>query len=1070
MATSFKDPVYDELDAKFAAQVGVPAWLMSSIRLNGERSNSDQVSSAGAKTVNQFTPTTRKLVMDKYDVDPWASDEASTLGKAYLLKESLDRNGQDPAAAAREYIGGTNTANHGPQTRAYVNRVMMGRPKAEQAAQPGAAPSGGRSLSGELAASRPQQPSIAKIYEAYQAGKMSPEQEKEFEADVNSGSILLPRKASLKVAPESNVVPDAVIEAYVGGKMNPQQVAEYEADLKSGAIKLPEGMTHTPAEAPGLIDRVKDVFTGNLRATAETANLPEWTGMPELNQLSMASAKTGLGTMFAPTDEAVKIIQAQFPGVKVRQDEKGNPILTSSVDGKEYAVPPGLSVGDIPRVLGGVAAFVPSGGAATIPGMIAGGAATQAAIEGTQAATGGQFNAGEVALAGAAGPVANLVAKGVGGAVRGVAGVLQKGGAPVEQQVARAATTAPEAAAVRPAAEVPPGAPAPAATPVAVAEAPIEQAANSVWKSADSDIPVIFKGVEPTAGPDGRMYARVEVNGKLTYVPADELVMQGAAKESAAVAPKVMATEAAPAAEMSQEQLASLAKKAATSSMGKKSATEELAAQATPNKAVTEAADRLKMELDPDFVTDNEQFRRLVGLARSQAGSAAESRGIKVAEDAANKAEEALESLGASRDIASVSDKVKSSLAATRDDMEKASNALYKEIDEVVPKSYPVEMPATKARIEAVVSDLGGMDGLSGQEKQLAKMFEGPVTYGRLARERGLIGKALAGKESPYGSMEEGALKQLYKAMAEDQLEAVTAIGGEALRDKYRLASQLVAKRKGLEKRIVGAFGKDGSGSLVPALRNSIGASVRGDDKGLAKLVQTIPEPLRKEALSSALLSYATSTTKGGQFGFPQYSKMYQGMRQNSPVYATIVKTLGEGSDELLTDLYQVSQSIAKAQQAVLHTGKANQGFLDTLKGPETLVGKVLEGAKGAAARGAATEAATSIAIGPTGAGFLGGAVQSLAGGRKDALKAVGDLLTSPEFKEVVRQSATKGFVSDKSIQRLARARAMKGYSSFMSETFKKDPTEREAWINAALQSGRGKDREQPIAGQGKKL
>jgi len=1015
MATSFKDPVYDELDAKYASQVGVPEWLMASIRLNGERSNPDQVSFAGAKTVNQFTPTTRKLVLDKYGVDPWASDEASTLGKAYLLKESLDRNGQDPAAAAREYIGGTNTANHGPQTKAYVNRVMMGRPKGE--ATTAAQPSGARSLSSELAASRPQQPSIAKIYEAYQAGKMSPEQEKEFEADVNSGSILLPRKASLKVAPVSDVVPDGVIEAYVSGKMSPQQRAEFEGDVKSGAAKLPEGMTLTPPEQPGMVDRIKDVFTGNLRASGETATLPEWTGMPELNQLSAASAKTGLGTMFAPTDEAVKIIQAQFPGVTVRQDEMGNPILKSSVDGKEYAVPPGLAVGDIPRVIGAVGAFTPAGRATSLGGMAAGGAATQAAIEGTQAATGGDFNKTDVALAGAAGPLANLVAKGVTGAVRGVSNVLAKSGAPVEQQVAgavRTAELAPEAAAVR-AAEVP----------------PVQAAPETVAARAAPEVP-----------------------------PA-----QPAAPVAA------VAEELAPAvADMTQEQLASVAKKAATGTLGKQAATEELAAQAAPNKAVTEAAERLKMELDPDFVTDNEQFRRLVGLTRSQVGSAAEARGIKVAADAADKAEEALTALGANRDIAAVSDKIKSTLGATRDDLEKASDALYKEIDEVVPKSYPVEMPATKARLDSVVSDMGGMEGLSGQEKHLAKMFEGPVTYGRLARERSLIGKALAGKESPYGSMDEGSLKQLYKAMAEDQLQAVTSVGGDALRDKYRLATQLVAKRKGLEKRIVESFGKDGSGSLVPALRNSIGASVRGDDKGLTKLIQTIPEPLRKEALSSALLNYAASTTKGGQFGFQQYSKMYQGMRQNSPVYAAVVKTLGEGSDELLTDLYQVSQSIAKAQRSVLHNGKANQGFIDTLKGPETLVGKVLEGAKGAAVRGLATEAATSMAIGPTGAGFMGGAVQAIASGRKDALKAVGDLLTSPEFKEVVRQAGTKGFASDKSIERLARARAMKGYASMVSESFKRDPTEREAWINAALQSGRGKDRDQPLAGQGKKL
>lgn len=1013
MATSFKDPVYDELDARYASQVGVPEWLMTSIRLNGERSNPDQVSSAGAKTVNQFTPTTRKLVLDKYGVDPWASDEASSLGKAYLLKESLDRNGQDPAAAAREYIGGTNPANHGPQTQAYVNRVMVGRPKVantEQADSTPASPAATaprQSTFDRISAQmqKPAAPAIANVFRAYESGVMSPEESAQFEGDVNAGRLMLPQGAKLKetAAPKTapNLVPDGVIQAYVDGKMSPGDSGQFEADVKSGLVKLPEGMTLTPAEKPGLIDRAKDVFTGNLRATGETENLPEWTGMPELNQLSKAGLKTGVGTMFAPTDEVPKIIQAQFPGVKVRQDEKGNYIMQSSVDGKDYAIPPGLTVGDIPRVIGGIAAFTPAGRAASVGGMAAGGAATQAVIEGTQAATGGDFNPGEVVLAGAAAPVASLVAKGVGGAVRGVSNVLQKAGAPIEAQAGRTAAVAPEAAAARAIPEVPP--------------------------------------IEPTPA---------------TQVPAAAVIEQAAPV----------------AAEMTQEQLASMAKKAATGTLGKKTAMEELAAQAAPNKAATEAAERLKMELDPDFVTDNEQFRRLVGLTRSQAGSAAEARGIKVAADAADKAEEALQALGASRDIAAVSDKVKGALAATRDDLERASNALYKEVDEVVPKSYPVEMPSTKARIEAVVSDMGGMEGLSGQEKQLAKMLEGPVTYGRLARERALIGKALAGKESPYGSMEEGSLKQLYKAMAEDQLDAVTSVGGEVLRDKYRLASQLVAKRKGLEKRIVESFGKDGGGSLVPALRNSINASVRGDDKGLTKLIQTIPEPLRKEALSSALLNYAASTTKGGQFGFQQYSKMYQGMRQNSPVYAAVVKTLGDGADELLTDLYQVSQSIAKAQQSVLHTGKANQGFLDTLKGPETLVGKVLEGAKGAAARGAATEAATSMAIGPTGAGFMGGAVQSLASGRKDALKAVGDLLTSPEFKEVVRQSGTKGFASDKSVERLAKARAMKGYASMVSESFKRDPTEREAWINAALQSGRGKDREQPIAGQGKKL
>lgn len=993
MAQSYKDPIYDELDAGVESRLGLPTGLLTAIRTKGERSNADQVSSASAKTVYQVIPATREAIIEKYKIDPWLSPENAALGAGYLLKEGLERNRGNAAEAVGEYIGGIDRKNWGPVTKAYINRVMVGQKQAAPA-EAAATPAQGRSLRGELAKQAPAVPSIAKIYEAYQAGKMSPEQEKEFEADVQSGSILLPRKAQLKAAPVSDVVPDAVLEAYTAGKMSPEQIAEFEGDIKSGAIKLPAGMSMGAPEKPGMMARIRDVVTGELRATGETKNLPEWTGMPELNQLSAASAKTGLGTMFAPSAEIPQIIKAQFPGVQVRQDEKGNSIIKSSVDGKEYAIPPGVTMGDIPRLLGGIAAFGPAGGATSLGGLAAGSAATQAAIEATQAATGGEFNPSEVAVAGAAAPIGALVARGMGASLRGVQQTLSKGGAGTR--------------------EVPPI----GAAPVA----PVRPAAPPVAAAVPESMPPV-------------------------------------------------APVAAPAAELSQEQLASVAKKAATSPIGKAAATEQLAAQARPSQPVVEAAQRLKMELDPDFVTDNEQFRRLVGLTRSQAGSDAEARGIAVVSKAAEKADEALESLGASRDVAAVSDKIKSSLSATRDALEKSSDALYREIDDAIPKSYPVEMPALKARLDKVVEEMGGIEGLSAPEKNLAKMFDQPVTYGRLARERGLIGKALAGKESPYGSMEEGSLKQLYKAMAEDQLDAVTSIGGEAMRDKYRLASQTVAKMKALEKRIIQTFGKDNSGSLVPALRNSIGAATRGDDKGLNKLIQTIPEPLRKEALSSALLTYASSTTKGGQFGFPQYAKMYQGMRNNSPVYAAVVKTLGEGSDQLLTDLYQVSQSIAKAQAAVLQTGKANQGFLNTLKGPETLIGKVMEGAKAAAVRGAATEAATSMAFGPTGAGFMAGAIQTAASGRKDAMKAVGDLLTSPEFKDVVKQAATRGFASDKSVSRLARAREMKRYSAFMSDTFKKDVTEREKWVNAAIQSGRGKDKEkQPLAGQGEKL
>lgn len=982
---SYKDPLYAQLDAQSESELGLPSGLLASVRMNGERSNHDQTNSNKTATVYQFIPETRDAILKKYGIDVTLNPENASKGAGLLLQESLKRNRNDPAQAVGEYIGGISRDNWGSQTKAYINRVMvaLGKTNAPQATTSTGQP---RSLSAELAASsQSQAPSIAKVYEAYQAGKMSPEQEKEFEADVSAGSVLLPRNAKLKVSEPSNIVPDAVIEAYTNGKMSDAQVAEFRADVQAGTVKLPEGINLGELKTPGIIDRIKDVVTGELRQTDETRTLPEWTGMPELNQLSLASLKAGAGTMFAPSAEIPQILKAQFPGVEVRADAKGNNIVKSPTDGKEYIIPPGLTMGDIPRVIGGVAAFTPAGRATSLAGGAAGAAATQAAIETTQAATGGQFNPAEIALAGAAAPVATLVAKGVGGAVRGVQNVLQKGQAPLVAERAGGVQLAAGQPAVYPEPPIPS---APAAT-----VAPVVDAA----------------------------------------VPAAKTV----------------------------EELADLAKKAATGTFGKKQATEELAAQASPSKTVTDAAQRLKMELDPEFVTDNEQFRKLMGLMASRAGSEAESRSIAVVKNAADRADEALAGLGATRDAAALSDKVKGSLSATRDDMQKAADKLYDEIDAAIPKSYPVELPALNARLGKVVEEMGGIKGLSSAEKALADMLDSPVTYGRLARERSLIGKALAGKESPYGSMEEGSLKQLYKAMSEDQLDAVTAIGGEAMRDKYRLATQSVATRKNLEKKIVEFFGKDGSGSLVPSLRNSINASVKGDDKGLTKLLNVIPKELQKEAMSTALLNYASSTTKGGQFGFAQFEKMYRGMRDNSPVYAAVVKTLGPNADEILTDLYQVSRAIAKAQDSVLYTGKANQAILQNMKGAETLVGKVLEGAKAAAARGAAMEAATSMAVGPTGAGFMAGAVQAATTPRKDVAKAIGELLTSPEFKDVIQQVVKKGEAPPHAVTRLAKAKAMRGYGQYMSESFRRDITEREAWLNSAMQSSRSRDKEQ---------
>ena len=103
-------------------EYGLPRGLMAGIRTRGERSNADQVSEAGARSVYQFIPATRRLFMQRYGIDAWAGPEQAARAAALHLLESYRRHG-DWNRAITEYHGGPNPRNWGPRTRAYSRRV-----------------------------------------------------------------------------------------------------------------------------------------------------------------------------------------------------------------------------------------------------------------------------------------------------------------------------------------------------------------------------------------------------------------------------------------------------------------------------------------------------------------------------------------------------------------------------------------------------------------------------------------------------------------------------------------------------------------------------------------------------------------------------------------------------------------------------------------------------------------------------------------------------------------------------------------------------------------------------------
>lgn len=235
MANSYKDPYWSNLSANTEKLLKLPSGLLQNIVMHGEKSNADQVSSAGAKTVYQITPTTRNLVLKKYGVDAFLNDKNASMAAGLLLQESLKRNKGDVEAAIGEYHGGTDRKNWGPVNQAYRKRVMS--------AQGGDTPQQSQSTFQKVRSNfqQDQAPTIAKVYDAYRAGKLNAQQKRDFESDVRSGAIMLPEGGQLigKSNSQATMLPQSVSDAYASGRLNAQQKADLEADLKAGLVRLP---------------------------------------------------------------------------------------------------------------------------------------------------------------------------------------------------------------------------------------------------------------------------------------------------------------------------------------------------------------------------------------------------------------------------------------------------------------------------------------------------------------------------------------------------------------------------------------------------------------------------------------------------------------------------------------------------------------------------------------------------------------------------------------------------------------------------------------------------------------
>jgi hypothetical protein len=601
--------------------------------------------------------------------------------------------------------------------------------------------------------------------------------------------------------------------------------------------------------------------------------------MPELNQMSVASLKSALGTMASSPQETVQILKANFPNMGVRQDASGNFILRSSVNQQEYAIPPGISMGDIPRFLGSLFAFTPAGRAATIPGAIAGSAATQAAIEATQAATGGQISPEEVAIAGALGPTGQIIQRGTA--------ALRPRPAPVV-----APRVEPTFEPPAPAAAIPPTAP----------SAPVQGPAGAPMGAALAE-PIVPAGAAVT--PEGDVASVLNLARKAGGFGPGSSAAKAKLIDMAQVNPEAKAAADRLGIEVPFDVFSDnpQVRSAVGLTRALVAGEPEAAWESTVRQAI-QRADEISQQFDANFI----EGRPAPGMT----------------------SQKILDNLNSTRDA------LKTDAKAIYDRIDEVVpknapvnlNNLRTYIDDLrVNLGESGRMTPQEANL-AKMLEKGELTyfGLK-REKDLVGQAVGGLKspYDNMAA---------ADLKRLYAALAQDQMDNVAALAGDEARRELRA--ANLMTTKQKALEKRIVGAFGQE--IDGSVAQRMQSAITTAAKGDAAAFNR-----LMKVVpeelrkETIATALASVTAGKAAGRAATAETV---FSPTEYTKVYRGLRSNPPVYARMVSIMGPEWDRASRDLYEVSRRIADAQARIPTTGKANQILGDAAV--TGLMGKVM--------------------------------------------------------------------------------------------------------------------------------
>ena len=536
--------------------------------------------------------------------------------------------------------------------------------------------------------------------------------------------------------------------------------------------------------------------------------------------------------------------------------------------------------------------------------------------------------------------------------------------------------------------------------------------------------------------------------------PAPSAVPTGAptgmAPPTAGMAPPIAGEAIEEAAvEIGRDELIDLARKAVSRTPGASRAKAELAQIAKTNPEAQAAAERLGLELPVDVLSDNSQLKAVTGLTRSQIGSSAQTAWAETYKEAAERGYQAMDELEAITDISQVSADVFNRIDNANKGLGTRAANLRDEVTDTIDSRGRVDTGGIKTWLQNRIDDLGGgkegIANLSSEEKRLwATVSKGNPTYAALNEQRDLIGQALEKTTGPWANSNTKKLKEIYGALADDQINFIESTAGKEIADKQRAANTLFKQMYEGREQMERLYGKNLSGSIAPLMQRAITEGGKGNVQSFNTLVKIIPEDMRGSVLSSALFKAAGTTDE--KFSFTKFADLYKGLRDNSVVYKQFAQAVGPEGDKLLTDFYAISRRLSDADKAIQRTGASTQ--LDLLNS-ERLITQIVK----SVGAGSAVAGVTSVLGGDIAVPVLGAlatvAPQIASKYGKTNVEKLHNLMKSEEFRELAVSAAT-GDNLNKNINRVAGSKTFREYAKIANIDMK----DARNWLNSAISKG----------------